>query len=106
MGEGGNSVPKEEVQRVGKVTQDVIADVFKKLGESAAIKAEGATRLFFPGGIELIDVSVSAGLAAKGIEVKVRIAGEKAPKLSALGSQDDGASADGAPDPVIPAVVG
>jgi len=88
----------EDIQSVGKVTQDVIDHVFKKLGEGAAFKAEGTPRLFFPNGIELIDVSVSVGLTAKGAEVKVKIAGEKAPKTSALESGNDGVAAGMAPD--------
>ena len=79
---------EHDVERVGTVTQEVITEVFKKLGEGAGIKPEGTgPRLFFPNGIELIDVSVSVGLTAKGIEVKVKIAGEKAPKSSALESR-------------------
>jgi len=72
---------ESEIGRVGTVTQSVISEIFAKLKASAEVRAEPA-RLFFPNGIELIDVSVSVGLTAKGAEIKVKIAGEKGVKSS------------------------
>ena len=92
MAEPTITASREDVESVGKVTQAVMADVLKRLTEGAAIRADGAPRLFFPSGIELIDVSVSVGLP-KGAEVKVKIAGAAAPKSSEVESRSDGLAA-------------
>jgi hypothetical protein len=80
----------QKLSGVGAVTQQVISDVFVKLKDSAAV----TPRLFFPNGIELIDVSVSVGLTAKGIEVKVKIAGEKGIGSLLIQDETEGEPAD------------
>jgi hypothetical protein len=53
----------------------VVDSVIEKLTAQSHSAAE--TRLFLPNGIELIDVSVTAGIAKAGISVSVRVAGPK-----------------------------
>lgn len=81
---GKQAAAPSEVERVGAVTQSVIAHAFEKLKQSRIQDPP----LFFPNGIELIDVSVSAGMAGKGIEVKVKIAGQKG--INGVFMDDDG----------------
>jgi hypothetical protein len=63
-----------DVVGVAKALEDVLTNLVGGLKEGSAIKSDGPTRLFFPNGIELIDIDVSAGAT---IEVKLKVAGEK-----------------------------
>jgi hypothetical protein len=66
----------DDVGAVEKSTRQVLAAVFENLKTSAGVKADGPTRLFFPNGIELISVVVKLNVK-EGIDVEVKIAGEK-----------------------------
>ena len=73
----------DDVGSVEKSTRQVHAAVFENLKSNAGVKADGPTRLFFPNGIELISVIVKVN-AKEGIDVEVKIAGEKGIKGSAV----------------------
>ncbi len=63
---------------IRKITAEVLDTVHKRV--SAGLVDGGPPRLFFPNGIELIDVTISLGLQSKGLEIKVKLAGEKGVK--------------------------
>jgi hypothetical protein len=59
-----------------KPVRDLLADIVTQLKNTAANKDASEPRLFFPSGIELIDVHVKVGPA----DVEVKIAGQKGVK--------------------------
>ena len=66
----------DDVGTVEKSTRQVLDAVFENLKSNAGVKADGSTRLFFPNGIELISVVFKVN-AKDGIDVEVKVAGEK-----------------------------
>ena len=78
-----------DIGDVEKATRDVLGAVFSNLKDSATVKAEGQTRLFFPNGIELISVTLKVN-AKDGIDVEVKVAGEKGIKTVAAARSADG----------------
>lgn len=88
----------EDIDRASKCTQDVIAKLFENLKTGAAVKADGQPRLFFPNGIELIDVTVDAGVKSGGIKITVKVAGEKGIKGTDLLSSTSDQLFPGGPD--------
>src|SRR5690349_15697767 len=78
-----------DIGDVEKATRDVLGAVFNNLKDSATVKAEGQTRLFFPNGIELISVTLKVN-AKDGVDVEVKVAGEKGIKMVAAARAGDG----------------
>ena len=66
-----------DISAQGKEISSALEHVLKTVVEtltSHSQKADGGTRLWFPNGIELIDVEVKAGP----VDVRVKVAGPKA----------------------------
>jgi len=68
-----SEVSQTSVSDLTKPVQDLLDGILTKLKETAAIKGPAQAPLFFPNGIELIQVTVKVGPA----DVEVTIAGPK-----------------------------
>jgi hypothetical protein len=62
------------VNLVSARTTEVFSSVLKDLAQTRST-AESDKRLFFPNGIELIDIEVGVGIKDLGVSVKVTVAG-------------------------------
>jgi len=82
-GNESSKLADDRIVEVEKSTREVLTSVFESLKNNVGVKADGPTRLFFPNGIELISVIVKVNVK-DGIDVEVKIAGEKGIKGTVL----------------------
>ncbi len=73
-----------DLNDAGNVIKGVVAEIVNRIHEKSTTSGAtpGQPRLFFPNGIDLIEASVSLGLTSKGLEVKIKVAGEKSAALT------------------------
>jgi hypothetical protein len=88
---------KDDLEQITKSSKEILEKFFQNLGASAAVKGEAGPRFFFPGGIELIDVTVTVNVK-EGIKVQVKVAGEKGLKGTAASAENPVVEAGGQGD--------
>jgi hypothetical protein len=67
-------LPYDQFQAVGSAVEELLSRVVKTLGSAQSGETTQGNRLFFPNGIELIDLEVKVG----GVDIKLKVAGPKA----------------------------
>ncbi len=66
-------LPYDQFQSVSLAIEELVSKLLKTLGSAPSGGTKQGNRLFFPNGVELIDLEVKVG----GVDIKVKVAGPK-----------------------------